>query len=875
MKALVDPSHRCRIEPLEGRRLLAWGPEMVMDLNPTPVLLEVSLREVAGTAALYVADQPSEYWTTDGTPAGTKQVERPLAEQPAESVMIAGVRYFAHSETETGRELWKDAGDGPSLVRDINPGPASSGPRMLTSAGDSLYFRAQHPEHGDELWRSDGTAEGTHLVKDIRPGSGGSEPYGLLAIDGAVYFVAEDGTHGFELWRSDGAEAGTRLVKDINPGSSSAHIADWQMAPLGQAVIFAGDSDSGRQVWASDGTADGTRLLLNNGSIGQQAFGSVNGRVLFHIHNRGELWSTDGTPEGTQLVAKMGDMVPQLRLGDQALLFLADGLLWKCDGTTASPFQPEIFGNGRQIERAVAVNEGLFILTEIPSGAHELWWTNGEPSETMGLRELPPTLGTATGVRSTWLASLDEAIYFTGPNDAPFATGQALWRVDADGRNPVTLVTTADEGFAFPLLQTVGERVVFAMNYLGHGWELWTTDGTEPGTHRLGGFSFYAGLGAGPGTTAMVFNGLLYFFGQDAGFTEGLWRTDGTEAGTTLVAAVPLFNGSNEPYVHSFRGTLYFSTLGQLYASDGTPEGTASVDNPTLAEAFARGAVEIEDVLTYSTTESNEFGDWHMLLVQTDGTPLGTWVRRQFPEDHWVYLLGAVEGSLFYGIEDQTDPGRGSSWLGVQSFRIIHGGLIQDFPRFADSFLPRPEGLMNLYGTAFFTAGDIAGNELWRSDGAAEGTVRVADIHPGAASALEGRTGQVTWEGHGFTSLGGALYFAANDGDHGYELWKLTPLPGDTNYDGRVDLTDFGRVKANLGRTGDNLPGELDYDGDVDLDDFGILKANFGVVGHAPLAAPRASLQPQAEQNAAVDQALAALGLAWRAADESDEEELP
>jgi ELWxxDGT repeat protein len=37
-------------------------------------------------------------------------------------------------------------------------------------------------------------------------------------VDGTLFFVAEDPTHGTELWESDGTAAGTVLVADINPG---------------------------------------------------------------------------------------------------------------------------------------------------------------------------------------------------------------------------------------------------------------------------------------------------------------------------------------------------------------------------------------------------------------------------------------------------------------------------------------------------------------------------------------------------------------------------------------------------------------------------------------------------------------------------------
>ena len=88
---------------------------------------------------------------------------------------------------------------------------------------DVLYFSATTSTYGQELWRSDGTAEGTYIVKDINPGSDGdSYPQYLSSVGDTLFFVANDGTNGYELWKSNGTSDGTVMVKDINSDSSGS-----------------------------------------------------------------------------------------------------------------------------------------------------------------------------------------------------------------------------------------------------------------------------------------------------------------------------------------------------------------------------------------------------------------------------------------------------------------------------------------------------------------------------------------------------------------------------------------------------------------------------------------------------------------------------
>jgi ELWxxDGT repeat protein len=165
-----------------------------------------------------------------------------------------------------GTELWRSDGtpEGTFLVKDIFEGSISSGLWYLTNMGDTLYFTASDGASGYELWRSDGTAEGTALVYDILPGSASSFPsfFSPWLTDGGtvLFFVANDDVHGRELWRSDGTTEGTALVYDIWPGAESA--APGELAYTQGVLFFAADDGThGRELWRSDSTAAGTLLI--------------------------------------------------------------------------------------------------------------------------------------------------------------------------------------------------------------------------------------------------------------------------------------------------------------------------------------------------------------------------------------------------------------------------------------------------------------------------------------------------------------------------------------------------------------------------------------------------------------------------------------
>ncbi len=171
----------------------------------------------------------STLWKSDGTSNGTTQVSS-FVGVAGPLVNMNGIAYFAGYDSTHGYELFKTDGTtaGTLLVRDIYPGmttgsdpvPYSSYPQYLTTVSNTLFFTATDGTHGDELWKSDGTAAGTVLVADINPGTPDSLPKYLVNVAGTLYFSADDGIDGIELWKSDGTAAGTVLAADVWPGEN-------------------------------------------------------------------------------------------------------------------------------------------------------------------------------------------------------------------------------------------------------------------------------------------------------------------------------------------------------------------------------------------------------------------------------------------------------------------------------------------------------------------------------------------------------------------------------------------------------------------------------------------------------------------------------
>lgn len=211
----------------------------------------------------------------DINPGGDAYVENLIA--------VRGALYFAAYTAEFGYELWMyDPGEGEAvLVADINPnGSSLQGLGMaFVELGGALYFFATTTGPGGavdiELHRHDTVSGVTERVADITPfgPSFVSSDSAMAVLDGALYFGAQDPAHGAELWVYVPKEDRLAVIDDIAPGPASSGAGLYGVRDLRGEIYFAADDGvHGRELWAFDPKAQSSRLVADIAAGAEGAF---------------------------------------------------------------------------------------------------------------------------------------------------------------------------------------------------------------------------------------------------------------------------------------------------------------------------------------------------------------------------------------------------------------------------------------------------------------------------------------------------------------------------------------------------------------------------------------------------------------------------
>jgi trimeric autotransporter adhesin len=440
------------------------------------------------------------------------------------------------------------------LVKDIIPGSNASFVENLTAVNNTLFFTVDDGTGiGTELYKSDGTSQGTVPVKDINTTSqfngGSSNPESLTNVNGTLFFTADNVTNGRELWKSDGTTDGTTLVINLTPetdevgsGSNSSNLSGF--VDVNGILFFIDTNVVTPSLYKSDGTTTGTTFLREFRFV--ELLINLNGTLLLSAD--GELWKSDGTPEGTTLVKDINTT------------------------STFSGSSPRNF--------FTTANGTLFFTADDGVTGRELWKSNGTPEGTVLVKDINPIDDSGISNEIT----IGDILYFTADDNQ---NGVELWRSDGTTEGTFLVKNIApgldSADFTDTKFIDVNGTLFFTVNDRVNGLELWKSDGTDAGTTLVKDLT--------PGLDSTTFgefvnvNGTL-FFTTDAGIngTE-LWQSNGTAEGTVQAADINLgSNGSNPNSLTNVNGTLFFKanngTNGEELYKFTTASSTPPGSNP-------------------------------------------------------------------------------------------------------------------------------------------------------------------------------------------------------------------------------------------------------------------------------------------------------
>ena len=287
---------------------------------------------------------------------------------------------------------------------------------------------------------------------------------------------------------------------------------------------------------------------------------------------------------------------------------------------------------------------------------------------------------------------------------------------------------------------------------------------------------------------AVEMGGVLYFTADDGIHGNELWKSDGTLGGTSMVidltpAMCPTCTNMDSDIGELVAGDsyLFFASTGlvdgfpdpirELYVSDGTESGTEMViDLFNCPTSTGEVTINYQGVNSLTAIPGSSYGIQGQDRVVFSGFSCSFENVVCFGEEPWI-SDGTLAGTI------QIDNLR----LGDTSMTTSDGqGVI------IDTIGSQPRDFFQSGQTIYFTADDNeSGRELWKFDlvqSSSTGADMVKDIYEGSDDSFNIHSDAE------FTQFGDAVYFAADDGITGLELWKTNGTTASTVLVRNMDL---------------------------------------------------------------------------------------
>jgi ELWxxDGT repeat protein len=260
-------------------------------------------------------------------------------------------------------------------------------------------------------------------------------------------------------------------------------------------------------------------------------------------------------------------------------------------------------------------------------------------------------------------------------------------------------------------------------------------------------------------------NGTIYFHADDGIHGDELWKID-SSGNVVLLDVVPGVSPSAPSELTNVNGTLYFAANDSTHGyelwkidSSGSPVLVQDI-NPGVSPSSPSLLTNVNGTLYFAANDGTH--GYELWKINSSGSPV--LVKDIYPGTNWSFPnhLTNVNGTLYFTANDDIRYGAGL-WKVDSSGNAV---LVKDVD--LDTGWSGPTNLTNVNGTLYFDAfDDTHGYALWKIDSSGN-PVLVKDFNPEILPPGEDVVG--TSE---LTYVNGTLYFSANDGVHGYELWKI------------------------------------------------------------------------------------------------------
>ncbi|MEQ1906802.1 MAG: ELWxxDGT repeat protein, partial [Pirellulaceae bacterium] len=371
------------------------------------------------------------------------------------------------------------------------------------------------------------------------------------------------------------------------------------------------------------------------------------------------------------------------------------------------------------------------------------------------------------------LTNVNGVLFFTA-NDG--VHGTELWKSDGSiaGTVMVKDINPRASGSSPTYLTNFGGRLFFSASDGVNGHEVWRSNGAVGNTNML--LDIFPGIVGSSSNSFTEAGGLLYFEADDGVNGEELWVTDGRAAGTVLLKDTwPGPNGfvSN---ITNVKGIILFTASDgingiEIWRSNGTTGGTFMLKDirPGLFGSTPRNFTNVKGVLYFSANDGTSGYELWKSTGSAANTVLVKDIQPGLGSSNPSYLTN-VKGVVYFAAAD--DPFFSGNELWKSNGSSTGTTLIKDIADGSYGFYSSdPHNLINANGTLMFAANNVVnGIEMWRSNGSATGTVLVKDLNPGVNGSYpmlpEKKSDQT------LVNLNSTLFFVANNGSTGFELWR-------------------------------------------------------------------------------------------------------